>query len=467
MFDHHQVLSGGDKLATMGYQSTVEQNKRKSGQLGLIIVVGTLAIIMMILVAALGIFIFTSRINAAGSTIRRPLLGNRPLDLVNVNQVDPALALASLGGVAEADVVAEAIGKARPETALAALLFNPTLTDKESAGNFILLAAAFNPSSQKAKARFSYQMAGTIATLSPDMPDTVRADIFIQVGEGLIKLGEPVLAKFYLDQAFTLASDSPFLQALQRRTIFQRLQQNYVALQEREAARVSLNLSANPPPLALKSGEGPVLPRPQPIPVSTSVQQAEAERWRRAQELAAILVERGGNSPQSARDSLRQALLNEDQQKLPFYEAELAMAPQLSKKIDITAAKIEWLSIKYRIARDAYGTDLVPEWKAQTEQIRTDLTKTYESLYALYADLTVALPQVSQIDKATEERLRREILAGELGRYPNYPEEQRRKQLLDATHQLIATQPEINVFVNTREVGGQGLYTLATAPLEQ
>lgn len=451
----------------MGYQSTVEQDKRKSSHLGLIIVVGTLAIIMMILVAAIGIFIFTSQINAAGTTIRRPLLGNRPLDLVDIKQVDPALALASLGGVAEADVVAEAISKARPETAFAALLYNPALTDKETAGNFILLAAAFYPNDQQVKARFSYQMAGTIATLSPDMPDTVRADIFIQVGEGLINMGEPALAKFYLDQAFTLAADSPFLQALQRRTVFQRLQQNYVALQEREAARDSLNLSANPPPLALKAGEGPVLPRPQPIPLSTVVQEAEAERWRRAQELAAILVDRGGKSPQAAKDSLHQALLNEDQLKIPFYEAELAMATQLSRKIDITAAKIEWLSVKYRIARGAYGTGLVPEWEAQTEQIRTDLTKTYETLYALYADLAVALPQVSQIDKATEERLRREILAGELGRYPNYPEEQRRQQLLDATNQLILTQPEINIFVNTSEVGSQEMYALATAASDQ
>jgi hypothetical protein len=102
----------------------------------------------------------------------------------------------------------------------------------------------------------------------------------------------------------------------------------------------------------------------------------------------------------------------------------------------------------------------VPEWESQAEQIRADLTKTYEKLFATYADLIVALPQASQIDKATEEKLRREILAGELGRYPNYPEEQRRKQLLDASNQLILTQSELNVFVGSNTVADQELYTL-------
>jgi hypothetical protein len=88
------------------------------------------------------------------------------------------------------------------------------------------------------------------------------------------------------------------------------------------------------------------------------------------------------------------------------------------------------------------------------------LTKTYETLFALYADLIVALPEVSQIDKATEERLRREILAGELGRYPNYPEEQRRRQLLDATNQLIITQPELNIFVGVGQLTGQEIFRL-------
>ncbi len=447
------------------YQTRMERTpKRKKSYVGLIIVVGTLTILVFILVTAVVALFVTNQLRADSRMGQSLLFNTSPLDMIEVDEVDPALALASLGGVAEADVIAAAIDKSRPETALSAVLFDPSLTDKESAGGFLLLAEAYKESAPaREKTIFSYKMAGLIATLSPDMPDTTRADLFIQAGEGLMDLEENILAKFYLDQAFIVAAKSPFLQAAHRRFILERLQKDYLGLGERDAARASLNLTANPPPLASPEREQSILPPSKAIPLPSPVQEAEANRWSRAQELAAILVERGGKAPQSATEALRQALIEEDRQKLPFYEAELATAAGLSKEIDVTVAKIEWLSTKYKVARRAYGMSLVPEWEDQVEQIRTELTKTYEVLFALYADLIVALPEVSQIDKATEERLRREVLAGELGRYPNYPEEQRQKQLLDATAVLMTSQPEIEIFVGVGTVEGQEMYLLTIA----
>jgi hypothetical protein len=307
-------------------------------------------------------------------------------------------------------------------------------------------------------------MAGLIAALSPNLPDTGRGDIFLEAGEKLIALNQADWAKFYLDQAFVVASKSPFLQGAHRRSVFERLQKDYLVLGERELARKSLDLSAKPVGLAQGTDEQDfILPQTsEAIALPLELQEAEAKRWTKAQELAALLVERGGNAPQAAKDALKEALLAEDAQKLPFYAQELTAAAQLSRKIDITLAQIEWLSTKYKIARQAYGLSIVPEWETQAEQIRADLTKTYETLYALYADLIVALPEVSQIDKATEERLRREVLAGELGRYPNYPQEQRRKQLLDATNQLIATQPELGVFLGVGQAAGREMYRLVS-----
>lgn len=450
----------------------MQQVKRKNPYLGLIIIVGTLTIIMFILLAAIGAFLFSGQFGfaqSAGGTIIR---GRNPLTTVNPAEIDPALALASLGGVSDADVIIEAIRKGRPETALAALAYRPTLPDKESAGDFLLLGDAYQANSNSEKAVFCYQMAGLIATLSPNLADTVRTDIFVEAAEKLTTLDQADWAKFYLDQAFVVAAKSPFLQGAHRRGVFERLQKNYTILYEknglaeaRDLARQSLNLSAKPQNLASSNDDQLfILPQnSEAIALPMLLQKAEAERWSRAQELAALLVERGGNAPQSAKDALKEALVAEDAQKLPFYAQELSAAAQLSRKIDITLAQIEWLSTKYRIARGAYGLSLVPEWEAQAEQIRADLTKTYETLYALYADLIVALPELSQIDKATEERLRREILAGELGRYPNYPEEQRRKQLLDATNQLITTQPELGVFAGIGQVAGREMYRLISS----
>jgi hypothetical protein len=206
-----------------------------------------------------------------------------------------------------------------------------------------------------------------------------------------------------------------------------------------------------------------LLPPGEHIPLPQAIQEAETNRWISAQELAALLVERGGHAPSSAIKALEEALLEEDRQKLPFFDNELASTTQLSKRVDITLAKIRWLSIKYRVAKLGYGMSIVPDWEENAEQIRAELTKTYEKLYPLYADYIVALPEISQIDLATEEKLRREVLAGELGRYPNYPEEQRQKQLLDISSQLIESQPELNIFIGTELLAGQDKYTLQTA----
>lgn len=438
----------------------MQRARRRNSNLGLMIIVGTLGFLVVILLVAIVILVVSRQMSAARSGQLSFLVSINPSNQLDIEAVDPALALASLGGAAEVEVITEAIDKDRPENALSALLFNPNLTDRESAGGFLQLANAYVKDGNIDKAIFSYELAGTVATLAPDISDTAKADIFLQTGQRLIDLGEADLAKFYLDQAFTIASRSQFLQSAHRRTIFESLQKHYLAIGENGLARQSLNLSANPPSASLTAAKQTVLPDPQPVLLPPPVQEAEANRWRVAQELTALLVTRGGNAPQSHIEGLGDALVAEDLEKMALYDSELQEATQVSHMIDITQAKIDWLSIKYRVARGAYGMSLVPEWEDQVEQIRADLTKTYEALFALYSDLVVALPDVSQVDKATEERLRNEILAGELGRYPNYPQKQRQKQLLDATNQLIVSQPEMTMFVAIGSVNNEERYTL-------
>lgn len=429
---------------------------------GLIIIVGILAIIMFILIAIIAIVFIANQMGSSRADRFNPLLGKNLLAQLDTGKIDPALALSSLGGVSELDVISSAIEKNRAETALAALLFTPTLENRESAGSFLQLADAYAQEGDLEQAAFSYELAGTVATLAPDVSDTVRSDVFLQASEGLIELNELTLAKFYLDQTFAIALGSPYLQAAHRRGIFERLQKNYLAIDERELARESLNLSANPPNLTLVTEERAILPKNQPVPLPAEIQEAEAKRWLAAQELAAQLVSLGGKAAPEAINALADALVLEDQLKLAFFDSELESATLLSKRLDLILAKIGWLSIKYRVARNGYGLSIVPEWETQAEQIRADLTKTYEPLYALYSDIIIGLPEVSQIDKATEERLRTEILAGELGRYPNYPEEQRRAQLLNATEQLVNTQPELGIFVGVGTVGDREMFTLIT-----
>lgn len=396
-----------------------------------VVVVGFLAIIFTFMVMMVGLLLLGGPwTNSASAISSEP--GRSPLDAVDVQAIDPALALASLGGMPMDEMVALAIDTTRPETALAALLFHPTLPDTESAGNFLLLADAYIEQNNLSKAALSYRLAGLIAILSPDMVDTVRSDLLIQAGEGLVSLEQNDAARFHFGQAFVVAAGSPFLQAAHQRAIFERLHQNYIRLGDRELARQSLNLSANPPELPAIDRPELALPSNEAVPLPEPLQAVEARRWAAAQELAVLLAYYASQNPDAEVEALAAVLREEDQQKMAFYDEALTQAPQLSKQIDITAAQIEWLAIKYRIARQGYGLSIVPDWETNAGQIRADLTKAYEQLFALYADLIVALPDASRIDQASVARLRREVLAGELGRYPNYPREQRRRQLIEA-----------------------------------
>ncbi len=383
-----------------------------------------------------------------------------PLTLVEPARIDPALAVAGLGGVSDGDLSAKALAQARADTAFAILVFSPSIGDRESAGDFLLLANRLRSDNRTELAIASYRLAGTIGTLSPELPDTVRADTFVLAGEGLAELEEYGLAQLFFDQAFNIAMASPYLQAATRRNVFQRLHQGYRMIGDRERARVSLEQSAEPFPMVTVAESPPILPVAEPPLVSLEVQQAEAARWEAAQALSDALVVRGGYAPPELVTALRETLIGEDQAKLPYYDSQLAATPQLSVQISVVQARINWLSVKHRIARRGYGISLVPEWELQAESIRAELTKSYELLFALYADLIVAMPNAEQIDLATEEILRRENLAGTLGRYPNYPAEQRISQLLQATAHLVELKPGEKMRVVVLPYGGVDSFVL-------
>jgi len=427
--------------------------------IALIILVTLLGIFMIILLVTVVTFFFTRRLDTPDTTAQLLKTLDSPQSILSPKEIDPALALISLGGVAEQEVIAEAIQKSRPETALSVLLFTPFLPDRERAGQFVALGQVYGQDNNKTKAIFSYYQAAQIAIISPDIPDTVRADVLLQASTGLVALNDQDLTPFYLQQTFIIASASPFLQAIQRRAIFERLHKIYSDLDDRAMARQSLDLSANPPALTALTESAMLLAAPQPEnPSETSA--AESARWLAAQQLAALLVERAGKAPPEAYKNLHDALLAEDEQKLTLLDQQLASTPQLSTQINLLAAEIKWLSIKYRVAKQGYGFSLVPEWEATVSEIESQLGERYSTIFTLYGELIVALPELSQINQATEEAVRREILVGETGQYPDYPREIRKQQLLEVVNQLSNTQPELKVMLDVGRVAGRDTYIL-------
>jgi hypothetical protein len=236
----------------------------------------------------------------------------------------------------------------------------------------------------------------------------------------------------------------------------------YLDIDLKERARECLELSMEPANLASLAENPLVLPIGKDIPLPLDVQESETKRWQAAQAVVRELVEMGGEVRPETQNKLQNALLNENDVKMRFYTEALAAEPQLSGKVDLLQAEINWQSIKYRLARRGFGISLMPQWEEEAEQIRSELTSSYEDLYRLYGDMIVAMPDASQIDRATEESLRRQILAGQLGQYPNYPSEQLKTQLLNATARLVETQPGTELRVSFLSVNGVDYYTLVS-----
>lgn len=428
--------------------------KSSSSKFGIIAIFSTVAILLLIIALALFSFLVKPNEPEPAEVIKNPVFVVTPAD------IDPALAIARLGGVSTLDIVDQAVSKARPGTALAGIVFSPDLTAKDAAGALLLLAGEFFQRGDKLQARLSYQLAGTLATLSPELSDTLRADIFLQAGLGLTNAEAPILAKIYLDQAFLVATESNYLQPAYRRTVLERLGPAYLAINLKDESRKSLEMSMNPPSLQALPENPLVLPVGKDVAMPQEVQEAENVRWRAAQAVAKELVEKGGTVNPATLDNLRQALLKEDSVKMPFYNGALQAEPQLSGKVNLIQSKINWQSTKYRVAKLGFGLSLVPEWESQAEQVRSELTSSYEDLYRLYGDMILAMPDASQIDRATEEALRHQILAGQLGQYPNYPAEKLKEQLLEATARLVKTQPGTELRVSFLSVDGVDYYTL-------
>ena len=335
-----------------------------------------------------------------------------------------------------------------------------------------MLAHKYVEANDRAKALLCYQQANTLATLSPALPDFTRADTYIQVGQGMARIGERGAAKFNYDQAHIVALHSPFLKKRHRRHFLDLLTEAYKDLGELDMAKRCREQSANLEPMSLGTEE-PVREEEEPLlgslgempPMPEEVAEAEAARREATERLVAPLKIGTAKEPTAFVENLARALQSEDEARQAFYREQSLQSSSLAAKIALTQAQMEWLTIKYRIARRGYGLSLVPDWEQQLPDIQTNLSKTYEELYSLLGEQVVALPEARQIDRGWVEVSKRAIGAGRLGLYPNYPEDQLIDDLKEATQQLIKAQPGESLRVDAIPHQGGG-YDFVLVPDE-
>jgi hypothetical protein len=421
-------------------------------QAGLIIAVVLLAIAGLVL---LGAYFFLSRQTPASVGWVDPRAE------VRMNAVAPDIAVLTLAGEPDDRIIRAALDAGERETAAATLAYSVLLPDTVRSGQWLILANAFQ-GSDAGRAGTAYLAATDLAALGPTLGDPARAEISLQAARGFTALQKDWLSPLLVAQAENVARYSPTLLPGQRRDLL-----NQVALAyERQgdatsARRIRDNLAA------YSAGPGLPVERPQPVLPSlrgsvvlpAAVTGAMSARQQAAAAMAARWLAADSSERRTLAKTLGDALEQEDAGRQSFYAGagQLSVGDQLALLHD----RINWLTIKLRAARGAYGVSLVPAWDTQADAIATELAAAYTDLINGYGK---ELDTLDPVEAATArvELLRQAVLAVRLGLFPDQgAEDDLARQLTEASRDLWSRQGGVGLNIVDQTERGLRLYLLA------
>lgn len=387
-------------------------------------------------------------------TRREPTPGwQDPVLKVRPDEVDPRLALLVLAGWPPQQVADLALSQKTWETAYAILVHSPEISDRERAGLWLLLGRGLAEAGQPDRALLCYQQAEVVGVLSPVLSDYLRADILSQAALGAAQIGQANLARHWAEETRVLLRGSADLQPVLRQQMADRVAEVYRLLGEK------------PPTLAVAraapSGQvvEPLLPTlARPVDLPEAALQARQEREAAARQAVQWMAQGGAGGEWQA--VLARALQQEDQVMASVLRQAAEGEVRLSVRAGWVRRRVEWLSIKYQVARRGFGLSLVPEWEERDAEIRSDLAKAYQDLFTLYQDEVVALPTVDLVRQGWVEVLAEEAKVGTLGLYPNYPEPEVAENLARRMDDWLQSRPEVAWRIATVQEGGGVEYVL-------
>jgi hypothetical protein len=118
--------------------------------------------------------------------------------------------------------------------------------------------------------------------------------------------------------------------------------------------------------------------------------------------------------------------------------------------------------MKVRVARQAFGTALVPEWERGLAEISSELAAVYTDLVNSYGRALDSL-DVAESTAGRAQLLQQALLWARLGLFPGDPEKDLRPQLIDASRELWTRRGGVGVIMSVQERHGRDIYVLAGA----
>ncbi|MCA1553425.1 MAG: hypothetical protein LC737_03510, partial [Chloroflexi bacterium] len=363
-------------------------------------------------------FVFLSaqsnaRATSAASAWREPTK-------IDTLKIAPALSVATLAGTTDAAAVSNMLARGEVDSAYTASIFSTNLSDRQRLGELLAVADRYTAADNAAGATRTDQAVMDIVVLSPSLSDYERAEALAQTANGLYRLKETTLARSAIDAGREVAMQSPFLKEAHRFALLGKLllaaqtgkdDTRIRALNEVRASLVDVNDAGSVPP----SEVADPLPSVETPPASDALTKAMTNRVAAAKKVTQ-LTDTGTDVPTDLVDALANALFAEDDVRTRAYTSSSGQQ-MLAQKVALARAQVDWLTLKYRIARKGFGFSLMPEWEDAEGEIRTQLAKAYENFFALRDEQVVALPQARDVDLARSYLLRQQLLAGRFGLY--------------------------------------------------
>jgi hypothetical protein len=366
-----------------------------------------------------------------------------PLEQVDNTELSPATVLLPLTGMDTGAALNVALDNANLENAFALVAFETNLDSPTRIGVLLQLASRYATAKQTRKAAACFQAAALLATLTPALADPAREDTYLQASSGLRALGATEAARLLIDQAYIVAEHS---NALRREARARRLNQvgdayaelgaNALAAQAHSKADDALTEPAISAPVQVRQPFNPTLGQ---LPASEEINRYTQTRTAAAQQLADDLTNNPPKTssrwPQDSVSQLRDALVDEDGARQSYYDQQIAIAKDPAVQAALWRDRANWLMLKYRAARGAFGIDLVPDWTKDAHTISADLADALDQLYLLQEAQAVTLPKPQDVLQATEDVVRRELIASRWGWLNSASEPDLRDKLSQVTKQ--------------------------------
>lgn len=392
-----------------------------------------------------------------------------PLEQVDNRALAPATVLLPLTGMRAEDALTAALDQGHLENALALAAYNLDLSDAARIGALLQIGEGYANAKDVRKAAAAYQAAALLATISPALSDQARLDTYQQVSAGLRSVGENDVARYVTDQAFLLAQYAPGLSRDVRTRRLTQIAEAYTVLGATALANQArtkvIDLSATPG----ESTNPPMRPLFNPtlgtLPASPQIDQAVQARQDAAKQLSDDLQTAKPNAAWASDllSQLTDALLNEDDTRAAYYNQQLAATQDPAMLMALWNDKAHWLALKYRIARGAFGKDLVPDWSADQAAIADAWYEAWDNYSRLYEAQAGSAPKPQDPALATEFVLRRELFFIRWG-WSNAAESDVRANL-DNLNQALLNSPVLTMHLDTITRNNKTNYLLVPSDL--